>query len=664
MSNPNNVVSTSHSLAKGLATLALLKANFDSGIDHLDMLLPFVVDCIICHPANDFSAEDIRTSLLNRYGLRIPSTSMQVVLTRATRRNLITRQGGRYFREQLTRSTTPDILKRSTEIQAEHLILAKALINYASQQSLVITTEEDALAMIFEFISQFHVQLLLEPSAEDGGAPILLDQLRGLGSKESKTVARFLLSECLTKPQLETIIRRVLEGYVLQNALLLKDITAARNKFKDLTVYFDTAFLLNALGLAGDAARLASRESLDLLRTTNASLAVFDTTVKEIKRILHVYERHLATQEGIETLRPYPVTRYLVSHHYAPSDVREESALLETHLHALGFQIVPIPDHKPIFTLDEADLTRRLRRPDETDTEPRVVHDVDCIAAVLTIRAGRHPQSYDSAKAVFATTTGLLVKNVKEWFSIQGEAGVFPVIHSLALSSIAWLKKPAAVCNLKLNELIALCSAAIAPSPRTWTLFIKHLRKLRVDNRLTNDELVAVIASELSDNLLSQFDEDVEPDALTLTEIVNRVKSDYQSDAAARIEKVKQEASEEVAATQAEKAKTEGRLRISEQQHRTLVLKLRGRASSLARMFGRIFFFLALTILVIGPIVLGILIRSNGSTLMTFAIYAITAVTWLASVIGLVYGGYVQQWRNSLEIAAEKALRHWFGVAE
>jgi len=650
MSQHDISFSRSQSLAKGLATLALLKANFDSGIDHLDMLLPFAADCMVCYPQDNFTAEDIRSSLAERYGLQVPLASMQLILTRATHRKLISRHGGRYFRDNVARSTVPDIQKKSKGIQQEHSIIAQALIQYARQHQLFIASEEEALAIIFEFISQFHIQLLLEPSTEDGGAPLLGDQLKGLGTKESRTVARFLLRECLTNKQLEPIIRRILEGYVLQNALLLKDITTAQRKFKDITVYFDTTFLLNALGLAGKDASLVSRESLDVLRATNASLAVFDITVKEIKRILHVYERHLGTQEGIESLRPYPVARYLVSQRYSPSDIREESALLETRLRDLGLKIVPIPDRKPYFTLDEADLTKRLKRPDDTDLEPRVVHDVDCTAAVLTIRAGHHSETYDSAKAVFATTTGLLVKNVREWFREQGQSGVSPVIHTHALSSIAWLKKPAAAANLKLNELIALCSAALAPSARTWELFIKHLRKLRADKRITNDELVAVIASELSDNLLSQFDEDLEPDASTLTEVISRVKQAYKLEAEAAIEKVKREASEQIAAAEAQKAKTE-------QENRALILTLRGRALTISRIVGRIFFVLSIVFLVIGPFLLG--------TIITGLLYYIVSVlVWIAGTLGLLFGGFVQQWRNSLEVALEKKVRGWLGVSE
>lgn len=650
MGQNTNSISHSRRLAKGLATLALLKANFDSGIDHLDMLLPFVVDCIASQPTDHFMTDDVRSSLKQRYGLHVPSATMQMVLNRARRRKLVRREGGLYFREKSIASTIPDIQDRFSQIQREHVVVAQSLIEYGRKRKLTISSEEDALAMIFEFVSQFHVQVLLEGTGEDAGAPVLLDQLKGLGSTESRTVAHFLLSECVTKMQLQSIIRRIIEGYVLQNALLLNDITAAKRKFRNLTVYFDTTFLLNALGLAGESARLLARESLDLLRSTNAKLAVFDITISEIKRILYVYERHLGTQAGIESLRPYPVARYLVTQQYSPSDIRQESALLEEHLDSLGLRIVRVPERKPHSTLGEEDLTKRLKRPDDSDMEPRVVHDVDCTAAVLTLRGGHHPHTYDAAIAVFATSTGRLVKTVRDWFREQGEAGLSPVIHVHALSSIAWLKKPIAAPDLKLNELIALCSAAIAPSPRTWELFIKHLRRLCATKAITNDEVVAVIASQFSDRELSEFDNELEPDAQTLTEVVDRVRHKYMSEAEAEIKRIQKEVSERIKVVEVEKVQTE-------QRRLDLVRRLEGKARSIAKAISWVFFIISIAVFIVAPFLIGNLFTGILS-------YVITLLGWITAAASQIWGGYLEQWRRIVELVLEKKLRNWFGLKE
>lgn len=375
-------------LARGLATLALLKANFDSGTDHIDMLVPFVLDCIAAHPTDDFGPDEIRAALLDRHGFQIPIAPIRTILSRSqSRSKKIKREGGRYFRLPGIRATVPDIPNATAKIQSEHYVIASALREFAVTNKVQVSTQDDALALLFEFLAQYHVLLLLESPPDDESAPMLRDQLKGLGSREMRTVAAFVIERCLPNSQLRATLQSMLEGFVLQNALLLKDIDAVKRKFSNLTVFFDTGILLEALGLTGEAAALAARESLDLLRTTNASLAVFECTINEIKRILSVYERHLGSTDGVANLKPTPVTRYMLTHRFSPSDVRENIAILETQIRGLGLGIKAIPKHDSRYTLGEADLSKRLRKTDESDLEPRVMNDVDCIAAIITLRA-------------------------------------------------------------------------------------------------------------------------------------------------------------------------------------------------------------------------------------------------------------------------------------
>lgn len=165
----------------------------------------------------------------------------------------------------------------------------------------------------------------------------------------------------------------------------------------------------------------------------------------------------------------------------------------------------------------------------DNDAEaPRVINDVDCIGAILTLRAGRHPRSMDSARAVLATTAAKMVNNATKWFRDQGEPGIPPVVHLAALTSIAWLKKPAAAADLKVQELIALCGAALKPSTSTWDRFFFYLRNAKADGSLTTDEEVAILASELTDGQLSHLsDVSDDPDAATIAEVVARVRNTY-----------------------------------------------------------------------------------------------------------------------------------------
>jgi hypothetical protein len=63
-----------------------------------------------------------------------------------------------------------------------------------------------------------------------------------------------------------------------------------------------------------------------------------------------------------------------------------------------------MPVHNRKYTLNEEDLTKRLMRPNDGFQDDRVTHDVDCIAAILTLRAGHTSNNISHCRAVFATT--------------------------------------------------------------------------------------------------------------------------------------------------------------------------------------------------------------------------------------------------------------------
>ena len=245
------------------------------------------------------------------------------------------------------------------------------------------------------------------------------------------------------------ILDQLIQGYVLQNTLLLKDINQVNRPFQNLEVFLDSRCVLRALGLEGDPDKIATREALTILKSTQARLAVFDSTIDEIRRILSFYEHKMGTAEGRASLRPIPLPRHFLTNRYSPSDVRQESALIEVNLRKLGLRLKSFPERKKKFTLNERSLALKLKRPDESETEPRIVHDVDCVAAILTFRKGLQPTSYDDAVAVFLTTNTRLVGTVTEWLEEEEIDGLAAIIHQIRLTNLAWLKKPAAAIQLK-----------------------------------------------------------------------------------------------------------------------------------------------------------------------------------------------------------------------
>jgi hypothetical protein len=253
---------------KGLATVALLKVNFDAGRDHLGMFEPFVSDAVASLRADDFSAEDVRTACVERHRLALPIPALRTLLSRIGRQGYINREGGRYFRTE-KELVVEDLSAAREAAEARQRVLADALGAFAAGRGLDIATSEDALALILSFMERYHVSLALRDAAEPHeDIPAAPDEVTV--DRSMKVVAAFLQETASDESELTDILQEMLEGFVLQNALLLKDISAATRRFKNLHIVCDSVLLFGALGVRGEAIEVATRELLSLLRETGA----------------------------------------------------------------------------------------------------------------------------------------------------------------------------------------------------------------------------------------------------------------------------------------------------------------------------------------------------------------------------------------------------------
>lgn len=421
---------------RGLATLAFLKTRFDQGQDHLGLFEPFIADAIAYLDSESFVGGDLQPVVQSRSSLSIPIDTINTVLNRFRRKGIVSREGGRFFRTTnvVESALTDEVL---SQIGEQHLQLGAALRDFAAAQSVVFASEEDALVAIASFISDNKIPLLLSEPLPD--SPL---ERSSLPRKTTRVIARFIRERCMDPSEFKTTLAGLLEGMVLQDTLLLRDVWNAAQKFHGLFVVVDSPILFAALDLTGVANGIAAKEGLSLLREAGAVTVAFNRTISEMRRILAVYEDRLATAEGRLSLYPTDLTHYALTAKLTPGDIRTISVTLERRLAAIGFLIKEVPKRDRKYTLDEQALARILADASDPNADkPRVRHDVDCVAGVLTLRAGKTAPGIEDSGAVFSTTSGKVIRNVQKWYFGEGEHGAPPVVHQLALTSLAWLKK-------------------------------------------------------------------------------------------------------------------------------------------------------------------------------------------------------------------------------
>lgn len=517
----------------GLATIALLKARLDKNQDYLDLFMPFITDAIVNLSKKNFTVIDVKEKLQELHEVIIPHDSIGLLLRRLSKAGKLKFEAGHYVNINKVKSS--GVLEAKHKNEKLNNLLASELIEFSNKQNFEIDSNEKALKLIFSFLEDNKITLLLNTND-------LEEKQDGQTTMESKIIAEFVQSVVFKSLKLSNIFKNILEGLVVYNTATLQNVNFSSSKLKGLKVYIDSQFLFQLLGYEDDAHEKLAKETINLLKNSGIQLLVFDKTVSEMQRILKFHEKSIFYPEGMRRMAKHYMGRYFLSKSYKPSDIRQLSALLLENLGKNGITEGPIPRHIIEFTLDEKKLSNILsdKKNDEKQDyyeEPRVVHDVDCAAAILTLRKHNRSRDLARSKYVFATSSYHVVSGVQKWYRQEGENTIGPFIHIRSLSNTAWLKKPELSANLKIHELVILCQSILKPEPELWKRFIEHLDKLEKNQEITSDESVAIVISDLTGELLSDLEEDA--DATSMDEVIYRVKEKYKSEADQEIEKVK-----------------------------------------------------------------------------------------------------------------------------
>lgn len=553
----------------------------------------------------------------------------------------------------------PDVTTEKKRIEASQKRLSEALRRHAARRKLAIQSSEAALQLLFRFLEEEQVSLLL-------GVPAAIAEGSAATFRERAVVAEFVQDAIRDDPAFRAVLNDILEGLVLYRATFLPDLEAQNRQFKDLKVFFDSILVRQAIGYEGTAIRTLLRETIDVLKTAGAQCLVFDKTVHEIKTILAMYEDRMATDKGRRSLRPSPMARYFLTQLHSPGDIREMAALLETDIVAAGFQIRQTPRRVPEYTASEKTLAAKLANPTTKDeSEPRVVHDVDCVAAILTLRGDLRSPTIEDAGAVFATTSPLVILNTRLWWQEdERETGIEPIVNVRALANLAWLKKPKLSGELKKSELVALCTAALRPRQETWQRFLKHLDTLEKSKKITSNEVTSIVVSAMSDRLLRDT-EDYDPsdvDAITLDDVVERVKESYGARADAKVQEVTEQYEAKLAELEARmRAETE-RLSASErtasEKARKREMVIEGRARTFARGITKAVYWIVSALVIAGALAL-IVGHPFHAGWLGVAIGAAVVIFVLLELVGTLR--HVSEWRSSAETSLTRRFRAWLG---
>ena len=464
-------------------SLAVLQVNWDKrGKDYLENFIPMVAECIRLSKDDFVSSPQLRRDLETQFGLRFPDAAIDTILKRLRKRDYLRVENQTYFRN-LPKLATLNFHETQQKIITMHDTLIRSMIDFCKATFNVDCTTNEAETSLLGFLKENDLLIM---SAVTTGT--LIPDLPPTTKSIKYYVAKYIRHlQDTASPEL-SYLHRLIEGNMLANAIFLPDPNRAGQKFQRTKLFFDTTFLIYALGYGGKPRQEPCAELLNMLYESGADLRCFPHTVDEIINILDACSRRM--KAGVRSDQ-YGTVDYFIEREYSDSDIQLLINNLPKNLQSIRVQIEAMPPYTPMYVIDELALSGAF------DDEIHYVNpqankrDVDSISAIMRLR---HLQSYyyvENCCALFVTTNSRLAKAVRMFFHRNSsERVVSSCITDSSLTTLLWLKKPLQMPDLPMKRIIADCYAALQPDEQLIQAYLTKIKQLEQNKEITPDEVL------------------------------------------------------------------------------------------------------------------------------------------------------------------------------
>jgi len=557
-----------------ITSLAILKVNWDRGYDYIENFVPFVAECLRIAPQPEVSLPELQAAMFQTFGLRIPQGSLKTILKRAVKRGYLEPTKGIYRRNEDALATL-DFASTRADVLRDHEALIGKLINFCNTRHKISWSQKDAEAALLMYIKDRSMPIL---AAAVEGEPIPTPDRQTRHAEF--LVNAFIAHLCERDSEGFEMLETVVKGSMLASVLFFPELHKVGQRFERVEVYFDTPFLLRALGLAGPSMQAPRRELLDLLYELDGELRCFEHTVEEIQGVLDAAARALRDRHRLRSARGEVLDRF-INQNYRASDVELIIARLERSLRALRVQVKSRPLYTEALGVDEEKFESILQEEVRYFRKEALLHDLDSLTAIHRLRRGQFPYQIESCKAIFVTTNSSLARASARFFREEYGDGDIRAPHCILdhlFITIVWLKKPVRAPDLPRKQIIADCYAALNPSDHLWRLYLEEIQRLQNRGDISEEDYDLLRFSTEARDLLMEVTYGA-PDAFTegtIPEVLEKARAEVRAEAEAALE-----------AEREKRLEAERRVAAAERQHQAQLDRFRSIAARGGYWVGR-----------------------------------------------------------------------------
>jgi hypothetical protein len=481
--------------------MAILTANYDENRDYLANFEPFVIDRLSSWPPE----QPVRPQLLckalsDAFSFpAIPLNTVTELRERARSQEYLKRDhDGKLYVNPKKLDDARDVLRHRTETLSHLEAVNHALREYATERLELIWSEEQADRALEAFVAEFGIEM--ESAKRDGG----LSAPDDLPARQQLSIVHGFARHCLREnPANFDYLEEMVRGSMLTNVLYFKDLGTWTPQIEKLTVFLDTPIALRLLGLAPDELSAGAHQLMELLKTFDVPVRVFDHTVTEMIGVLEGVKNNLerARQRELDVRKLVNLNREVIEHllqaGWGPGDVQAIIGSIDTRLNQAQIPIEPTPPYTRELGIDESGLEALLT--ENRFTKSQIAMDIKSVTAIHRLRRGQEVRSLSRATALFVTSNRGLVRLTNRFFRKQGVAGVVgQCISDLSLTTQLWLMGPSQNLPVPRKVLIAECFAALSPSQATWRKYLEKIEAKRAAGEVSDEDVKALVFTGLA----------------------------------------------------------------------------------------------------------------------------------------------------------------------
>ena len=449
-----------------IASLAILMENWDEdrGKGYLYPFSEMLAEVISQHDKSVLATNELRAEFQRIFGLKLPIGVIDSLLRRLERRKLIRREN-RYYTPNREKLRNRNFSDTQASVLEKYDSLIDNMVKYCESEFSRNITHQDAEDLLEGFLAEHQVALLNAMLSKT--QPIIpLQSSRDPTHKYM--VGSFVTHISQNQGKEFKYLETVLKGMMLANVLYLPDNKSIKRRWTT-SFYFDTPFLIEALGYQGKTKQELRGELLSALKSTGAKMRCFTHNVEEVENILFACSK-IIERGNIDQAygRLAFSVDFMVEEGYTSSDILLELQTVENNLNTLGIEIRDKPEYVGEYVIDEAQLESILSDKYSSnvnvDRSKQRKNDVDSVASIHRLRKGKSFNKIEDCKAIFVTHNVALLRSSHEYFDEPANT-VSHCLTDFTVANLLWLSSPDSLPDMPRKQIIADAYAATQPDP-------------------------------------------------------------------------------------------------------------------------------------------------------------------------------------------------------